>query len=154
MILSTKGRYGLRMMFVLARNYGKGPVSLSYISRQEDISVNYLEQLILPLRRKDLVLSKRGAKGGYLLKKAPADITIGAILKTLEGPILAAECLNNDELDCDYVENCVTRKIWQRITLAVDEVIESMTLQDMLDEDKSANLNKVRCCDIKERERC
>ncbi len=149
MILSTKGRYGLRMMFVLACNYGQGPISLTYISKQEDLSVNYLEQLVLPLRHNGLVSSKRGAKGGYILAKEPKDITIGAILKTLEGPILAAECLAETEADCDYVEYCVTHKIWEKITLAVDEVIESMTLQDMLDDYNSMGRHKVKCCDIK-----
>ncbi len=152
MILSTKGRYGLRAMFVLARNYGNGPTSLKQIADLEDISVNYLEQLFLPLRRNKLIKSIRGAHGGYHLNDAPAKITVGQILKTLEGPILASQCVDIDLVNCDQIDCCVTRTIWNRITLAVDDVIESITLQDMLDDEMTlyASNNKVKINEIGE----
>ncbi len=135
MILSTKGRYGLRAMFVLAKHYGDGPISLTQIAEIEGLSVNYLEQLFLPLRRNNLIKSMRGAHGGYYLSGEPASITVGQILKTLEGPILASECVDIDLVDCDQTDCCVTRTIWNRITMAVDQVIESITLQDMLNDE-------------------
>lgn len=134
MILSTKGRYGLRAMFVLAQNYGKGPVSLTQIAELEAISVNYLEQLFLPLRKQKLIASVRGAHGGYLLNHAPDKITIGSVIKTLEGPLLASECVDVNTTDCDNLDYCVTRTVWSRITQSVDDVIESITLQNMLDD--------------------
>ncbi len=152
MILSTKGRYGLRAMFVLAKNHGKGPTSLTQIAETEDISVNYLEQLFLPLRRNHLIKSIRGAHGGYYLNDEPAQITVGQILKTLEGPILASECVNIDLVNCDQIDCCVTRTIWNRITEAVDDVIESITLQDMLDDEVALfeSNNKIKISDIGE----
>ncbi len=152
MILSTKGRYGLRAMFVLAKNYGKGPTSLKQIAEVESISVNYLEQLFLPLRRNNLIKSIRGAHGGYYLSGEPASITVGQILKTLEGPILASECVNLDISDCELVDCCVTRTIWNRITASVDDVIESITLQDMLDDEMTLYeaKNKIKISEIGE----
>ncbi len=152
MILSTKGRYGLRAMFVLAKHYGEGPISLTQIAEIESISVNYLEQLFLPLRRNQLIKSMRGARGGYYLSAAPETITVGQILKTLEGPILASECVDIDLVNCDYIDCCVTRTIWNRITEAVDRVIESITLQDMLDDERSLYQinNKVKLSEIGE----
>ncbi len=152
MILSTKGRYGLRAMFVLAKNHGNGPTSLKQIAEVEDISVNYLEQLFLPLRRNHLIKSIRGAHGGYYLNDDPAKITVGQILKTLEGPILASECVNIDLVSCDQIDCCVTRTIWNRITEAVDDVIESITLQDMLDDELTLYQlsNKISINDIGE----
>jgi Rrf2 family cysteine metabolism transcriptional repressor len=132
MILSTKGRYGLKAMFVLAIEYGKGPVALSMIASKQNISINYLEQLFLPLRKEGLVSSVRGAHGGYMLSHEPHNITVGKILKTLEGPILAAECAVEDDATCNNASYCVTRLIWERITVAVDDVIESITLEDMV----------------------
>jgi Rrf2 family protein len=132
MILSTKGRYGLKAMFVLALMHGKGPVPLSMIAERQSISVNYLEQLFLPLRKSGLVKSVRGAHGGYMLNDEPYAITVGSILKTLEGPILASECVAEDDADCGNTSYCVTRLIWEKITDAVDDVIESITLADMV----------------------
>lgn len=134
MILSTKGRYGLKAMFVLALHYGSGPVSLTTIAEAQELSVNYLEQLILPLKKNKLVESIRGAQGGYLLARAPKDITIGSILKTLEGPLTASECVSDDPGQCSNANYCVTRIIWEKITDSIDAVVESTTLQDMVDD--------------------
>ncbi len=132
MILSTKGRYGLKAMFVLALQYGNGPVALSSIAASQNLSINYLEQLFLPLRKEGLITSVRGAHGGYLLSRLPKEITVGHILKTLEGPILASDCVLEEESDCGNANYCVTRLIWEKITTAVDDVIESITLEDMV----------------------
>lgn len=134
MILSTKGRYGLKAMFVLALNYGNGPISLTAIAEAQELSVNYLEQLILPLKKNKLVESIRGAQGGYLLSRPPTEITVGSILKTLEGPLTASECVNDEVGQCSNANYCVTRLIWEKITDSIDAVVESTTLQDMVDD--------------------
>ncbi len=140
MFLSTKGKYGLMAMYDLARSYGEKPTPLSLIAKRQSISLNYLEQLFIVLRKSGLIKSVRGAKGGYTLSRPPNEITVGDVLKTLEGPIIAAECQivgSEDESEhatCDYYETCVTRSVWHRITRAVDDVIESITLQDMVKE--------------------
>ncbi len=138
MFLSTKGKYGLMAMYDLALSYGDKPTPLSLIAKRQSISLNYLEQLFIVLRKEGLIKSVRGAKGGYTLSRPPNKITVGDVLKTLEGPIIAAECQIVDENEknssCDYYETCVTRSVWSRITKAVDDVIESITLQDMVKE--------------------
>lgn len=134
MILSTKGRYGLKAMFVLAVQYGDKPIPLSTIAEEQDISVNYLEQLFLPLRKSGLVTSVRGAHGGYMLSKEPSEITVGSVLKVLEGPLKAADCALEDETSCGNATYCVTRLIWEKITFSIDHVIESITLKDMVDD--------------------
>lgn len=132
MRLSTKGRYGLKAMFELALNYGSGPVSLSVVSEKQNISVNYLEQLIAPLRKAGFVKSVRGAQGGYLLAKDPSEISVGDILKTLEGPLSPSECIENDK--CSNKEQCVTKFVWEKIRDSINDVVDGITLKDMIDD--------------------
>jgi len=133
--LSTKGRYGLKAMFDLAINSGNGPVALNSIGERQNISVNYLEQLFKVLRDSGFVKSIRGAQGGYMLAKDPKDITVGDIIRTLEGPIAPSDCvLDNDSYECIKADYCITRTIWERIKKSIDTVIDSITLQDMIDD--------------------
>jgi len=134
MKLSTKGRYGLKAMFDLAINHGNGPVSLTIIAERQNISVNYLEQLISPLRKNDLVKSVRGAQGGYLLARDPKEISVGDILKVLEGPLAPTSCVVTDSEECAQAEYCVTRIIWDKMKKSIDEVVDTTTLQDMIDD--------------------
>lgn len=133
MKLSTKGRYGLKAMFELALQYEKESVSLNIIAERQRLSVNYLEQLIAPLRKKGFVISTRGAQGGYRLAHSPADITVKDILETLEGPLAPCSCVIEGEDDnCSKAEYCVTRLIWERMRESIDEVVRSTTLADMV----------------------
>ncbi|MDK2918540.1 MAG: Rrf2 family transcriptional regulator, cysteine metabolism repressor [Candidatus Petromonas sp.] len=135
MKLSTKGRYGLKAMFDLALNYGEGPIALNNIADRQNISVHYLEQLIATLRKAGLVKSVRGAQGGYMLADRPENITVGDVLRTLEGPIAPAECvIEEEDNECSKASYCVTRTIWEKIRDSVDNVINSITLQDMVDD--------------------
>lgn len=135
MKLSTKGRYGLKAMFELAIHYGEDPVSLNIIADHQRISVNYLEQLIAPLRKKGLVTSARGAQGGYRLARDPAEITVKDILETLEGPLAPAGCVSDgEEENCSNAEYCATRLIWERMKESIDEVVRSTTLADMVED--------------------
>ena len=134
MRFSTRGRYGLKAMFVLAQHYGQGPLPLKQVAEDQGISEAYLEQLIGELRKSGLVKSVRGAQGGYLLGKAPDRITVGDIIRVLEGPIAPADCvIEDEELDlCEQADKCVTRLIWERVRDSVSEVLDSMSLADML----------------------
>ncbi|MDY2986820.1 MAG: Rrf2 family transcriptional regulator [Peptoniphilus sp.] len=135
MKLSTKGRYGLMAMHRLSINYGKGPISISEIAKEENLSEAYLEQLFTLLKKSDLVKSSRGAKGGYQLKKAPNEIKIGEILNSLEGNI-AISCKNLSSSDCRGYKacegnSCATKNILDTLQEKLDGVLDSLTLADM-----------------------
>ena len=143
MILSTRGRYGLKMMLELALNYGYGSIPLNKIADKQSLSVTYLEQLISPLRKNGLVQGIRGSQGGYVLSKNPKDITVGEIIRILEGPLAPSECvLEKEEYECVNADNCATRIIWEKITESINNVIDSITLQDMVDDFNRLNANK------------
>ncbi len=132
MKVSTKGRYGVRAMFYLATQYDKGPIALRTIAEHQEISEHYLEQLIAILRKNGLVKSIRGAQGGYLLARAPEAITAGDIIRTLEGPIAPVDCVvEDDSQDCNRVDICMSRMIWQRVRNSMIEVLDGITLADM-----------------------
>ncbi|AOT72851.1 RrF2 family transcriptional regulator [Geosporobacter ferrireducens] len=140
MRLSTKGRYGVKAMFDLALSYGEGPIALNSIAERQNISVHYLEQLFSSLRKAGLVKSVRGAQGGYTLAEKPQDITVGDIIRTLEGPLAPAECvIDDDNNECDRADCCVTRVIWEKIRDSINEVVDSITLQNMIDDYKRMN---------------
>lgn len=132
MKLSTKGRYGVRAMVELASNYGGAPVSIKTISKRENLSEYYLEQLFSPLRRANLIRSIRGAQGGYVLCKPPSEITVGDIMTILEGPIEIADC--TDGVECDNVDCCATKRVWEKIKKSIDDVMNSITLQNIIDD--------------------
>lgn len=143
MKLSTKGRYGLKAMFELALHFGEGPIPLKDIAEKQNISEHYLEQLIATLRKDGLVNSVRGAQGGYLLSSEPKDITVGDVIRSLEGNIAPSDCvIEGEPLDCDKGEYCVTRGVWKKIRDSINEVIDTVTLQDMVDEQKEINKSK------------
>ncbi|ANB59069.1 HTH-type transcriptional regulator CymR [Anoxybacillus sp. B7M1] len=123
MKISTKGRYGLTMMIELAKKYGDRPISLRSIAKTHNLSEHYLEQLVSPLRNAGLVKSIRGAYGGYVLADHPAKITAGDVIRVLEGPISPVEELEEEEP--------AKRELWIRIRDAVQEVLDSTTLEDL-----------------------
>lgn len=131
MKLSTKGRYGARLMLALANNYGKGPLFLKDIAKEEEISEKYLSQLILPLKSVGLVNSGRGAHGGYTLSKPPSKIRLSEVVQTIEGPLVPVECVNNPSV-CHRLDRCVTRDIWQEMGTKIVETLDSITLEDMV----------------------
>lgn len=129
--LSTKGQYGVKAMFDLALHYGGDPISLKSIAERQGISEYYLEQLMAVLRRENLVKSVRGAQGGYVLSKEPFKITVGEILNVLEGPVEISECLE-ENTECSRMNYCATRLIWIKIRSAINDVVNSITLSDMV----------------------
>jgi len=132
--LSTKGRYGVLAMVELALHYGQGPVSIKEISEKQKFSDSYMEQLFSTLKNSGLVRSLRGAHGGYVLARKPSDITVGDIIRALEGPIELAECINeNDSYDCAKSLECLTRGLWEDMRDSINDVIDHRSLQDLLD---------------------
>ena len=131
MKLSTRSRYGTRLMLEMAQHYGQGPVQLGKISRHQNISIKYLEQIIRPLKQANYVKSIRGPKGGHMLNKAPEEITVGEVVALLEGSSKITGCAENPEL-CDRVETCLTRHLWIEAATAMYDKLNSITFADLL----------------------
>ena len=112
---------------------------LEQIAEEQSLSESYLEQLFSTLRKDGLLNSVRGAQGGYLLSREPNKITVGNILRSLEGDLSPSDCVTGDE--CEREFNCVTKTVWEKIKNSIDEVVDSITLQDMI-EDENKLVNK------------
>ena len=141
MKLSTKGRYGVVAMYDLATYFGQGAISLKSVAQRQSISEHYLEQLMGQLRRAGLVKSIRGAQGGYMLAKAPDEITVGDIVRVMEGPIAPVDCLLSDNANasdyCPKITSCVTRGVWQKVGESIENVLDSITLKNLCEENKN-----------------
>ena len=137
MKLSTKSRYGTRLMLDLAQRYDEGPVQISDIAKRQDISVKYLEQLIIPLKKLNFIKSFRGPKGGHMLARSPDEITIGEVVKVLEGGIDLASCIEKPE-ECNKSSDCLTRGVWKEATRAMFDKLNSVTLANMIENTKNA----------------
>jgi len=118
-------------MLELAYHYGQGPIELKEISKREDISLKYLEQVIVPLRTAGLVKSVRGSKGGYSLAKPPSEICLKDLVEILDGPLHLIECLSDPKV-CQKIPSCVTRDIWKEVSEAICGIFHSITLEDMV----------------------
>ncbi len=131
--LSTKGRYGTRLMLNLALHYnaGKEAVVLKNISKEEDLSIRYLEQIIIPLKINKLVKSVRGAGGGYTLARDPSRITVCEIIEVLEGSCALVDCLEDPDI-CERIGECTTQVVWKEASDLLQNYFESKTLQDLV----------------------
>jgi Rrf2 family transcriptional regulator, cysteine metabolism repressor len=136
MKLSTRTRYGMRAVLSLAANYGKGPLQTNVIAKQQELSIKYLEQLMAILKASGLVKSIRGAKGGYVLAKKPDEIKLSEVFFCLEGPIVTVECIESPSY-CDRYADCTCRQLWSQVQQAITTILQSMTLQDMIDKSKN-----------------
>ena len=134
MKLSTKGKYGLYAMFYLAQHAGDGPQPLKEISAI-GVSENYLEQLLGSLRRGGLVTTVRGAQGGYMLARAPEEITVGDIMDATEGPLNLSECLADGSC-CAKSTRCESRRVWEYLSQSINNLVQSITLRDMLEQER------------------
>ncbi len=132
--LSTKGQYGVRAMFEIARGYPENPVTIKEISERQDVSVAYLEQILNKLRRAGLIKSVKGPGGGYLLAAEPGEISIASILKELEGPVAITSCLDPEE-GCSRVEGCVTHLLWRSLGAKIEAFLETITLRNLLEQE-------------------
>ena len=132
--LSTKGRYGARLMLDLALNSGKGPVALKDVARRQEISEKYLEHLIAPLKKAKLIRSSRGAHGGYELLKPPAGISLKEVITAVEGPMCIVECTQKPSI-CKRARDCLSRGAWQELSLKINETLSALTLEKIIDQD-------------------
>jgi len=138
--LSTKGRYGTRLMLNLALHYNAGqePVILKNVSKEEEISIRYLEQIIIPLKLSKLVKSIRGAGGGYILTQPPTKVKLIEIIEALEGPIALVDCVDDLEY-CDRLPRCVTYEVWKEATILLRDYFSKTTLQDLVEQSQKKN---------------
>ena len=136
MKLSTRGRYGIKAMVDLAVEYGNGNVSTASLAAQQGISEAYLEQLVASLKKAGLVLSARGAAGGYTLSRAPEQIQVGEILRALEGSTDLISCVSVEKVNCGNACSCSARPLWLKLQSKINDVLSSTTLKDMADDYK------------------
>ncbi|MDO4297611.1 MAG: Rrf2 family transcriptional regulator [Lachnospiraceae bacterium] len=138
MKLSTKGRYGLRALIDLAQYSEEEAVSIASIAARQNISESYLEQLVAKLKKAGLVVSIRGAQGGYRLARPADTISVGDILRALEGNLEAVECSAHTDEGCQGADLCVTKYVWQRINESIARTVDEMMLDQLVEESKKA----------------
>lgn len=136
MKLSTKGRYGLRAMIDLALYSEKEPVNIQSIANRQNISESYLEQLVRKLRTAGLVCSVRGAGGGYQLAKPAEEISVGDVLRALEGNLDAVSCSAGTDQGCEGADLCVTRYVWERINESITQTVDSIRIDQLVEESR------------------
>ena len=132
MRFSARERTGLRAMIEFARRYGEGPVSLSVIARAQDLPRPYLGRVAASLRRSGLLQSVRGARGGYLLTREPAEIRVGDVLRAVEGSLMSLDCMRGDGFRCAREPVCATRTVWQSVAERLKETLDHTSLADVL----------------------
>ena len=132
MKLSTRARYGTRALLDIALYWRGEPVLMKDIARRQRISLPYLQHLISPLVEGGIIKSTRGVGGGIWLAKSPENIKLNEVVRLLEGSIAPAECINKPEV-CNQAKSCATRDIWSELNRAIDNVLESRTLQDLVE---------------------
>lgn len=137
MKLSTRSRYGTRLLLDMAQHYNQGPVQLGDIARRQDISVKYLEQIIIPLKKAHFIETRRGPKGGHILAKPPAEITVAEIVALLEDGANLVECGEHAEI-CGRAETCPTRLIWKEASQAMFNSLNAITLADLVEKARVA----------------
>lgn len=133
MMLCSRTRYGVRAMFQLACHWGEGHVPLRIVAEEQELSLPYLEQIIGDLRRSGLVTSSRGCQGGYELGRAPEEVSVGEIIRILDGPIFVAACTDAspDFDECGRGEFCVSRLLWTKVRRQIEEAFDGVSLGDL-----------------------
>jgi Rrf2 family protein len=134
MKISTKGRYALRVLIDLAQNGNDDYISLKEISERQDISLKYLEMIVGLLNKAGFVLSQRGKDGGYRLARKPEEYTVGSVLKLTEGSLAPVACLDSETNLCPRSESCITLPMWQKLSKIIDDYLESVTVEDLLNQ--------------------
>lgn len=135
MKFTAREQYGLRAMVELARRYGEGPVSLSEVARIQGLSQGYLEQIAAALRGAGLLISRRGAAGGYILARRPDAITVGDVIRVLEGEIVPMTCVTDEDTcapPCARQEHCATRDVWLTVRMQLEKTLDSTKLSDLV----------------------
>jgi Rrf2 family protein len=141
MKLSTRSRYGTRLMMDMAQHYREGPIQLGDIAKRQDVSVKYLEQIIIPLKKAHYIESVRGRKGGHVLTKPPEEITVGEIVALLEEGTTLVGCAE-DATVCERADICPTRLLWKEASEAMFDRLEALTLADLVERGKAMESKK------------
>ncbi len=135
--ISKKTKYGLQALHTLARKYGEGPVLIATLAKEDDIPIKFLELILLDLKNGGILDSKKGPGGGYLLSRAPDKITLGSIIRMMEGPLAPLPCASETAYrpceECRDVEHCGTRMVMRDVRDAIAEILDRTTLQDVVD---------------------
>ena len=132
MKITYKGDYALKAVLDLARHYSKDPVTIHDIAKRIDAPVKFLEQVLLELKRGGFIESRRGKIGGYLLSRAPGKITVGEVVRFMEGPIEPISCARQGYSGCQDLYKCAFRDIWQKVSKATAEIIDNVTFEDLV----------------------
>ncbi len=141
MKLSTRARYGTRALLDLALSGSREPVQLKDIARRQEISLHYLEHLVIPLVGAGIIRSTRGARGGVQLARPPAEITLLEVVQLLEGAITPVECVDNPEV-CDRTGTCATRDVWCELQEIIEKFLGGITLQNLADQQRQKDSSK------------
>jgi Rrf2 family protein len=144
MKLSTRSRYGTRLLLDIAQHYNQGPVQLGDIAGRQDISAKYLEQIIIPLKKAHLIETVRGPKGGHLLARPPEEITVAEVVALLEEGACLVECTELAEV-CGRADICPTRLIWKEASQAMFNTLKSITLADLVEKDRAVENKNLSC---------
>ncbi|MBO4384568.1 MAG: Rrf2 family transcriptional regulator [Clostridia bacterium] len=134
MKLSTKGRYGLKATVDIAMEYGRSRLSVNQLATKQAISEAYLEQLIASLKKAGILESVRGSAGGYTLSRPPEEISVGEVLRALEGTTALIECVGTEGTDCGNVCSCSARPLWLKLQKRIDDVLNTTTIKDLADD--------------------
>jgi Rrf2 family protein len=141
MKISTKGRYALRMLVDLAEHRDEGYIALKDIAERQNISKKYLEQIVLLFTKTDVLKTSRGYQGGYMLAKQPGECTVGDILRITEGSLAVVPCVEQDPIECRRSAECPVLDVWRGLYRAINEYLDSVTLQDILDQQRERAVN-------------
>lgn len=141
MLISTKGRYGLRAMVDLAVSSNNEHVALNNIAERQNISANYLEQVFALLKKAGLVKSVKGSQGGYILADKPANISVGIILRALEGDLSIFDKKEENKTIDNTIESCLKSNVWDKLNENINQTIDAITLDDLVNEYKRLNIN-------------
>lgn len=133
MKISTRGRYSFRMMIDLAQHYNEGFIALKDISKRQNISKKYLEQIVPFLNRSNLLNANKGHMGGYQLAKHPSEITVREILESAEGSLTPVSCMDNTPNLCENCEDCITLPVYEGLYDVIIKYLDGITLQDVID---------------------
>lgn len=142
MRLSTKSRYGLRALFDIAYNAGTQPAQIQDISRRQEISPRYLEQIFQGLKKKGILKSKRGPQGGYCLAKTPEEITVRDVIEATEGDTLIVDCAGKRKRECNFDGSCVTQTVWEESNAKLNEFFESITLKTLCERGEALGIKR------------
>ena len=141
MLISTKGRYALRVMIDLAEHRSGEFISLKEIAQRQNISKKYLEQIVPILNRAKVLKTNRGYQGGYQLAQSPDHYTVGMILRLTEGSLAPVACVEQDPVDCPRSVDCPTLPLWKGLNKVINDYLDSITLQDILDQQRERYAN-------------